>query len=310
MSDNTTGDEIDSADESTMIEDPSATEDPTMAESEDTTTEEPTTTDKAKATAAPEVASTAADGPPLLGLSGIKKRFGSIEALKGVSMEINKGEIMALVGDNGAGKSTLIKTIVGYHQPDGGEIYWNGEQVTFKNPDEALEKGIRVVYQDMDLIPSLTVARNLYLGQEPTNRFGHIDFEEINSETEKVLNEIGLKSLNDPQLPAENLSGGESQSIKIGRALHFDADLLILDEPLRNLSVKESEKVLKTVKRTKEEDIAIIYITHNIFNAYEVADRFHFLDSGETAGRYDKDEIDGPSDLTNKLKTLANEGVL
>ncbi|MDL5363261.1 ATP-binding cassette domain-containing protein [Halalkalicoccus sp. NIPERK01] len=241
----------------------------------------------------------------LLRLKDIKKSFGSIQALKGVSLEVNEGEVLALIGDNGAGKSTLIKNIVGYHQPDSGEIYWKGERVSFKNPDEALERGISVVYQDMELIPSLTVARNLFLGKEPTNRFGQLDFDLMYDETKTVLNDIGLASLNDPELPAENLSGGEAQSIKIGRALHFDADLLILDEPLRNLSVKESEKVLETVERTKEQGIGTIYISHNIFNAYEIADRFHLLDSGRTVDEFTKEDIDSAKDLIEEMKTVA-----
>ncbi|SEH42062.1 monosaccharide ABC transporter ATP-binding protein, CUT2 family [Halopenitus malekzadehii] len=243
----------------------------------------------------------------LLRLKGIEKSFGSIQALKGVSLDVNEGEVLALVGDNGAGKSTLIKNIVGYHQPDAGEIHWKGEQVTFKNPDEALEQGISVVYQDMELIPSLTVARNLFLGKEPTDRFGNLDSDLMYEETKEVLDDIGLGSLNDPNLPAENLSGGESQSIKIGRALHFDADLLILDEPLRNLSVKESEKVLETVERTKEQGIGTIYISHNIFNAYEVADRFHLLDSGATIDEFTKDDIEGPKELIDRMKLVAGQ---
>jgi len=244
---------------------------------------------------------------PLLQLDSITKSFGSIQALKGVSLEVNKGEVVALVGDNGAGKSTLIKNIVGYHQPDSGEIYWKGERVDFQNPDEALDQGISIVYQDMELIPSLTVARNLFLGKEPTDRFGGLDFGLMYDETKDVLDEIGLSSMNDPELPAENLSGGEAQSIKIGRALHFDADLLILDEPLRNLSVKESEKVLETVERTKEQGIGTIYISHNIFNAYEIADRIHLLDSGETVDEFPKEEISGPQELIERMKTVATQ---
>jgi simple sugar transport system ATP-binding protein len=242
---------------------------------------------------------------PLLQLKDIKKSFGTIQALNGVSLEVNKGEVLALVGDNGAGKSTLIKNIVGYHQPDSGEIHWKGERVSFNNPDEALERGISVVYQDMELIPSLTVARNLFLGNEPTDRFGSLDFDLMYDETKEVLDDIGLSSMNDPELPAENLSGGEAQSIKIGRALHFDADLLILDEPLRNLSVKESEKVLETIRQTKERGIGTIYISHNIFNAYEIGDRIHLLEAGETADVFTREEIGGPEELIEEMKTVA-----
>jgi simple sugar transport system ATP-binding protein len=246
---------------------------------------------------------------PLLRLKDIKKSFGTIQALKGVSLDVNKGEVVALVGDNGAGKSTLIKNIVGYHQPTSGEIHWKGERVSFQNPDEALDAGISVVYQDMELIPSLTVARNLFLGKEPKKRFGQLDFDLMYEETKEVLEDIGLSSMNDPNLPAENLSGGEAQSIKIGRALHFDADLLILDEPLRNLSVKESEKVLETVERTKEQGLGTIYISHNIFNAYEVADRIHLLDSGETIDEFPIEEISGPQELIDRMKTVASGGL-
>lgn len=244
---------------------------------------------------------------PLLQLKDIKKSFGTIQALDGVTLEVNEGEVLALVGDNGAGKSTLIKCIVGYHQPTSGEISWKGERVKFQNPDEALDQGIAVVYQDMELIPSLTVARNLFLGKEPTTSIGRLDFDRMYDETKDVLDEIGLSSMNDPDLPAENLSGGEAQSIKIGRSLHFDADLLILDEPLRNLSVKESEKVLQTVKRTKEQGIGTIYISHNIFNAYEVADRIHLLDSGQTVDEFPIEEIDSPQELIEKMKKVAGQ---
>lgn len=243
----------------------------------------------------------------LLRLKDIKKNFGSIQALKGVTLDVNEGEVLALVGDNGAGKSTLIKCIVGYHQPDSGEIYWKGERVNFKSPDEALERGISVVYQDMELIPSLTVARNLFLGNEPRNRFGGLDFDLMYEETRKVLDDIGLGGLNDPELPAENLSGGEAQSIKIGRALHFEADMLILDEPLRNLSVKESEKVMETIERTKEQGIGTVYISHNIFNAYELADRIHLLDSGRTMDEFRKEDISGPKELIDKMKKVATQ---
>ena len=248
------------------------------------------------------------ENPPLLRLNDITKNFGSIRALKGASLEVDKGEVLALIGDNGAGKSTLIKSIVGYHQPTSGEIHWKGEEVHFENPDQALDQGISIVYQDMELIPSLSVARNLFLGKEPRTSLGRLDFDRMYEETQEVLDEIGLSTLSNPELPAENLSGGEAQSIKIGRALHFDAELLILDEPLRNLSVKESEKVLNTVERTKEQGIGTIYISHNIFNAYEISDRIHLLDQGETMDEFMRDDISGPQDLIEKMKAVAGTG--
>lgn len=247
---------------------------------------------------------------PLLEVENLHKHFGSIRALDGMDIRVNEGEIMGLVGDNGAGKSTLIKCLVGYHQPDDGEIYWKGDQVNFENPDEALDAGIRVVYQDIGLADTISVARNLFIGSEPTKRFGRLNVEKMHEEAEKVLDEIGLKSLNDPTLSVENLSGGEQQSVKIGRALYFDADLLILDEPLRALSVKEGEKVLRTLKRTRDKGVSMIYITHNIFHAYEVGDRFQLIDAGDNAGEYDKAELDGPEQLIESLKYVAGGGDL
>jgi len=247
---------------------------------------------------------------PLLEVENLHKHFGSVRALDGMDIRVNEGEIMGLVGDNGAGKSTLIKCLVGYHRPDDGEIYWKGEPADFQNPDEALEAGIRVVYQDIGLADTVSVARNLFIGSEPTKSFGRLDVDKMHDEAEKVLDEIGLKSLNDPTLSVENLSGGEQQSVKIGRALYFDADLLILDEPLRALSVKEGEKVLETLKRTRERGVSMIYITHNIFHAYEVGDRFQLIDAGENAGEFDKDELDGPEQLVKSLKYVAGGGDL
>jgi len=247
---------------------------------------------------------------PLLEVTNLHKHFGSIRALDGMDIHVNEKEIMGLVGDNGAGKSTLIKCLVGYHRPDDGEIRWKGETVNFQNPDEALDAGIRVVYQDIGLADTISVARNLFIGSEPTTATGRLDLDKMHEEAKKVLDDIGLKSLNDPTLPVENLSGGEQQSVKIGRALYFDADLLILDEPLRALSVKEGEKVLRTLERTKEKGVSMIYITHNIFHAYEIADRFQLIDSGDNAGEFEKDEITGPKELADNLKIVAGGGDL
>ncbi len=247
---------------------------------------------------------------PLLEVNNLHKHFGSIRALDGMDIRVNRGEIMGLVGDNGAGKSTLIKCLVGYHRPDDGEIYWKGERANFENPDEALDAGIRVVYQDIGLADTISVARNLFIGSEPTKGMGTLDVGKMHEEAAKVLDDIGLKSLNDPSLPVENLSGGEQQSVKIGRALYFDADLLILDEPLRALSVKEGEKVLRTLKKTRDRGVSMIYITHNIFHAYEVGDRFQLIDNGQNAGEYDKADLDGPQQLVESLKYVAGGGEL
>ena len=221
-------------------------------------------------------------GTPLLQLINIVKRFGAVVALKGVSLTVNRGEVVGLVGDNGAGKSTLAKIIVGYHQPDSGKIIFEGREVRFRSPADARRMGIEIVYQDMALVPYMSVYRNLFLNREIVKKFGpftFLDKKKMKELTRQLLADIGIKH-RDPDVEVGKLSGGERQSIAIARAVHFGAKLVILDEPTSALSIRESERVLEYVKQLKSKGISVIMISHNIYHVYSVADRIVVLDRG------------------------------
>ncbi len=220
--------------------------------------------------------------PPLLIMKRIVKRFGGVVALKGVDFHVNRGECVGLLGDNGAGKSTLAKIIVGYYKPDEGEIYFEGKRVKFRSPADARRHGIEIVYQDMALVPYMNVYRNLFLGREFTKRIGFLrvlDKKKMKELAVKYLEELGI-ARRDPDEIVEVLSGGERQSIAIARVVLFGAKLVVLDEPTSALSIKESEKVLELVEELKRKGIASVFISHNIYHVYPVADRIVVLDRG------------------------------
>ncbi len=221
-------------------------------------------------------------GDPLLRLEGIVKRFGPIIALNNVNFHVNYGEVVGLVGDNGAGKSTLAKIIVGYHRPDKGKIFFEGREVRFKSPADARRAGIEIVYQDMALVPYMSIYRNLFLNREVVKRIGPfkvLDKRKMKELTLKLLRDIGIKE-HDPDISISKLSGGERQSVAIARAVHFGAKLVILDEPTSALSIKESEKVLEYVLELKKKGVSSIIISHNIYHVYAVSDRIVVLDRG------------------------------
>lgn len=220
---------------------------------------------------------------PLLLMKGIVKRFGHVEALRGVDFHVNRAEIVGLVGDNGAGKSTLVKIVVGVYQPDEGEIYFEGKRVQFRSPREAREAGIEIVYQHLALIDLLSISRNIFLGREPVKKIGPLtilDKHRMREESLRILRDIGLRRIRTPEERVAKLSGGERQSVAIGRAMHFNAKLLILDEPTAALSVRETRRVLDHILEVKKQGVSVIFITHNIYHVYEVADRIVVLDHG------------------------------
>lgn len=228
----------------------------------------------------------------LVHMNNITKTFGKVQALDRVSMKVYEKEIVGLVGDNGAGKSTLIKILSGALHADSGEIYFKDKQVKIDNTRDAIEVGIETIYQDAALVGQLAVARNLFLGREPTKRTGFIrsmDMDYMKSESTKILQHIGLMKIN-PDSPIVALSGGERQSIAIARAMFFEAELIILDEPTNNLGVKESQSVLDFVSQTKERGHSSLFITHNIHHIYQVADRIVVLRHGKMAGDVRRDE--------------------
>jgi len=222
----------------------------------------------------------------LVYMKNITKTFGKVQALDNVSIKVYKKEIVGLVGDNGAGKSTLIKILSGALHADSGEIYFKDRHVSIENTRDAIHVGIETIYQDAALVGQLSVARNLFLGREPVKKMGFfrkMDMEYMKGESNKLLKNIGLKKI-DPDSAILSLSGGERQSIAIARAMFFEAELIILDEPTNNLNVQESQSVLNFMKNTKEAGHSSVFITHNIHHIYQVADRIIVLRHGKKIG--------------------------
>jgi len=230
---------------------------------------------------------------PLLETRKLGKFFGSVIALKDVTIRLHEGEVVALLGDNGAGKSTLIKCLSGVHTPDEGEILIDGVPCRFKQPRDALRHGIATVYQDLAMVPQLGVARNFVLGAEPTKGWGpfrRFDPKAAARTTREGLERIGI-DLRDMSVPVSTLSGGERQSVAIARALHFGARILILDEPTSALGVKESARVLQDVECARQRGVGVILITHNVHHAYPVADTFTVLRRGHSYGTFAKSAV-------------------
>jgi simple sugar transport system ATP-binding protein len=241
------------------------------------------------------------NGTPLVVMKNIVKRFGQVTALEGVDFEVKSQEIMALLGDNGAGKSTLIKILTGVYTPSSGQIYFEGQPVQIRNPQDARVLGIETVYQDLALINSMSLSRNFFLGREPVHRAGPLhwlDMRTMSRQTRDSLADIGI-NIRSANEKVGKLSGGERQSIAIGRAVHFGVKLLILDEPTSALSVAESRKVLDYTLNAKARGLSVIFITHNVHHIMAVADRYSIIRHGQKVGTYVKGEItfDGISDL-------------
>ncbi|HEY5798881.1 MAG TPA: ATP-binding cassette domain-containing protein [Burkholderiaceae bacterium] len=230
----------------------------------------------------------------ILELRNVSKRFGSVIALNGVNLALKRGEVHCLLGDNGAGKSTLIKTLAGVHQPSSGDYLVNGQTVHFKSPREALDQGVATVYQDLALVPLLSVWRNFFMGREPSKKlFGLIpvlDAELAAATACDRLAGMGIM-VRDANQAVGSMSGGERQCLAIARAIHFGANVLILDEPTAALGVKQAFNVLKLIHKARERGISVIFITHNVHHAYPIADSFTLLNRGRSLGTYAKQDI-------------------
>jgi simple sugar transport system ATP-binding protein len=215
----------------------------------------------------------------------ISKSFGAVTALVDVSMTLAHGEVLALVGDNGAGKSTLIKILTGFLRPDGGQIYINGEQVTIRSVDHARSLGIDTVYQDLALVPSLSVAHNMFLKRELTSGFGPfkwLDNRGMRRKARQYIDDIGISTLRSVGAEVAMLSGGQRQAIAIARSVHSGAKILLLDEPLAAMGAREGRQILDLIHKLKERgDVAMIVIAHNFVHVFEVADRVNLLRNGE-----------------------------
>lgn len=231
---------------------------------------------------------------PLIDVQNISKHFGSVIALSGVSMLVRPGEVHCLLGDNGAGKSTLIKTLSGVHQPTSGQILMEGSPVLFSSPRDALDHGIATVYQDLAMIPLMSITRNFFMGRELARGKGllrRFDVARANTVAKEEMRKIGI-DVRDPTQAVGTLSGGERQCVAIARAVYFGAKVLILDEPTSALGVKQASMVLRYVAQARARELGVIFITHNVHHAWAVGDRFTILNRGKTLGTFAKGEIE------------------
>ncbi len=230
---------------------------------------------------------------PTLEIEGISKFYGNINALHDITTSVDSGKVTCVLGDNGAGKSTFIKILAGAHQQSLGTLRMDGEEVSFASPRDALAKGIATVYQDLAMVPLMSVWRNFFLGSEPTKSFGPIswiDVEKSKRIAKEEMAKMGI-DIRDTEQPVGTLSGGERQSVAIARAAYFGAKVLILDEPTSALGVKQSGVVLKYIVAARQRGLAVIFITHNPHHAWPVGDRFMILNRGQSLGNFAKDEI-------------------
>jgi len=225
---------------------------------------------------------------PILALSGISKRFGAVQALTDVSLEVYAGEVVALAGDNGAGKSTLIKVIAGVNPADEGEIRWEGRPVSINKPHDATALGIATVYQDLSLCDNLDVVANLFLGQE-LERLGVLDEIAMEQRASELLASLSVKIPN-VRVPVASLSGGQRQSIAIARSLLGDPKVVMLDEPTAALGVAQTAQVLDLIERLRDRGLGVILISHNLADVRAVADRVVVLRLGRNAGSFRIDE--------------------
>ncbi|MBM9507357.1 ATP-binding cassette domain-containing protein [Actinacidiphila acididurans] len=221
---------------------------------------------------------------PVLALRGVSKRFGAVQALTDVELEVHAGEVVALVGDNGAGKSTLVKTIAGVHPVDDGVIEWEGKAVSIVRPQDAQHLGVATVYQDLALCDNLDVVGNLFLGRELL-RFGSLDEVSMEKRSRELLNTLSIR-IPSVRIPIASLSGGQRQVVAIARALIGEPKVVILDEPTAALGVEQTAQVLDLVERLRERGLGVILISHNMADVMAVADTVHVLRLGKNNGSF------------------------
>jgi simple sugar transport system ATP-binding protein len=242
------------------------------------------------------------DGAPLLELRGVVKRYGANEALKGVDLRVGRAEILGLLGDNGAGKSTLVKIISGVVQPTEGTILWNGKPVELKDRSVTTELGIETIYQDSALVDSMTIARNIFMGRERSGPGGFMRHREMRRIAAEVLQSIvAIEGIDSPEKLVGSLSGGQKQAVAIARAVHFKRTMLVLDEPTSALAVRATEALFDYLRHLREQGLSSILVTHNLYDAYRLCDRFTVVAHGRVVLQAKKEET-SVEDLTEHVK--------
>ena len=233
---------------------------------------------------------TSTEGVPLCELRDIKVAFGGLHAVDGVTVDLYPGEVVAVVGGNGAGKSTLVHTLSGAHPADSGEIRINGEPVEIHNPRDARHHGVEVIYQKLALADNVDAAANVFLGRELQTRTGALDDEAMDSATQKVMSRLNPRFKN-LKTAVKSLSGGQRQSVAIARAVHFNAKILIMDEPTAALGPAETEQVRELIGQLKSEGIGIFLISHDIHDVFDLADRISVMLQGKLVGTVNKNDV-------------------
>jgi simple sugar transport system ATP-binding protein len=230
---------------------------------------------------------------PIVELRNVTKRFVGVTAIAELSLKLHAGEVFCLLGENGAGKSTVIKILTGVETPTRGEVLIDGDPVRFASPRDARDKGIATVYQEVGTLPLMSVARNFVLAAEPEKGrglFKRLDLQEASRIALKSLRELGIRRVTDGDQLVGTLSGGERQALAIGRAVHFGARVLVLDEPTAALGVRESATVLRLIANVRARGVAVLFITHNAYHAYASGDRFMVLRRGRALAAFDKNQ--------------------
>jgi D-xylose transport system ATP-binding protein len=227
----------------------------------------------------------------LLELRGVDKRFGAVQALNGVDFHADAGQVMALVGDNGAGKSTLIKCVAGIYTIDGGETLWEGDRVDIHGPKDAARLGIEVVYQDLALADNLDVVQNMFLGRETLSNLRRLDEAKMEKQTLDVLKDLSVTTIQSVRQQVAGLSGGQRQSVAVAKAVLWNSKLVILDEPTAALGVAQTRQVLDLVRRLGEQGLAVVMVSHNMNDVFEVADYITVLRLGQNVAEFKRTDV-------------------
>jgi D-xylose transport system ATP-binding protein len=228
------------------------------------------------------------DAAPILELRGISKSFGSVQALTDVDFEVRNGEVMALVGDNGAGKSTLVQCLAGIHPIDRGQILFDGRPVRIRGPKDAAALGIEVVYQDLALADNLDVVQNMYLGREDHDLLQRLNEATMERRTAETMKSLAVTTIGSIRQPVARLSGGQRQSVAVARAVMWNSKIVILDEPTAALGVAQTRQVLELVKRLAAQGLAVVIISHNLVDVFEVATRITVLRLGRNVAVFER----------------------
>jgi len=229
-------------------------------------------------------------GTPLVEMKDIRVAFGGVHAVDGVSIDLQPGEVVALVGGNGAGKTTLIKTLSGAHKADSGEILVQGQPVTINNPRDARDMGIETIYQTLALADNIDAPSNIFLGREIRTKWGTLNDTAMESETRELMGRLNPRFRNF-KAPVQSLSGGQRQSVAIARAVHFNAKILIMDEPTAALGPAETEEVRQLIRQLRTEGLGIFLISHDIHDVFDLSDRISVMLQGKLVGTVDKDAV-------------------